>query len=337
MSKITKDTKIGVLYGGWSDEREISLQSGSSVYNTLKDAGYSVYLCDLNNNKEELKKFINKYSIEIIFSLIHGAGGEDGVIQSWLDHIDVRYVGSDAKSSELSFSKTKTKNIWHESGLSTPDYLSNIALESWMLTAISIYNKRKLTDDTSSIDKEINEKINSFFEKYDKYILKPDCSGSSVGIKIFNNPDDLNNYLKPFWKDYLDNASTKYFLETYISGSEYTAPIIGNTVFPIIKIETKREFYDYQAKYIDEDTNFTFPRFDSDLLKKITSVCSRAFESIGCKGWGRVDFFIDNDKEIHLIEVNTIPGMTSHSLVPMSAKKNNLSYLELILLILETE
>ena len=336
MSKITKDTIIGILYGGWSDEREISLESGSSVYDSLKDAGYKVFLFDLKNNKEELSKFISKYSIEIIFNLIHGTGGEDGTIQSWLDDLQVKYVGSNSKSSRLSFSKTKTKEIWIRSKLKTPDFISHVDLESWILAAISMNNKNKPSDDNSSFKQETIKKINNFLESYDRYVLKPDCSGSSVGIKIFNNSNELSNHCESLSKDCLDNAISQNFLEKYISGSEYTAPIIGNTVFPIIKIETKREFYDYQAKYVDDDTSFTFPSFDSNLQRIINSKCLKAFKSLGCKGWGRVDFFIDDDNGIYLIEVNTIPGMTSHSLVPMSAKQKNLSYLDLILLILNT-
>ena len=335
MSKITKDTIIGILYGGWSDEREISLESGSSVYGSLKDAGYKVFLFDLKNNKEELSKFISKYSIEIIFNLIHGTGGEDGTIQSWLDDLQIKYVGSNSKSSRLSFSKTKTKEIWIKSELTTPDFISHVDLESWILEAISM-NKGNPSDDNSSFKQETIKKINNFLESYDRYVLKPDCSGSSVGIKIFNNPSELSNHCESLSKDCLDNAINQNFLEKYISGSEYTAPIIGNTVFPIIKIETKREFYDYQAKYVDDDTSFTFPSFDSSLQRIINSKCLKAFKSLGCKGWGRVDFFIDDDNGIYLIEVNTIPGMTSHSLVPMSAKQKNLSYLDLILLILNT-
>ena len=336
MSKITKDTIIGILYGGWSDEREISLESGSSVYDSLKDAGYKVFLFDLKNNKEELSKFISKYSIEIIFNLIHGTGGEDGTIQSWLDDLQVKYVGSNSKSSRLSFSKTKTKEIWIRSKLKTPDFISHVDLESWILAAISMNNKGNPSDDNSSFKQETIKKINNFLESYDRYVLKPDCSGSSVGIKIFNNPNELSYHCESLSKDYLENTISQNFLEKYISGSEYTAPIIGNTVFPIIKIETKREFYDYQAKYVDDDTSFTFPSSDSNLQKLINSKCLKAFKSLGCKGWGRVDFFIDDDNGIYLIEVNTIPGMTSHSLVPMSAKQKNLSYLDLILLILNT-
>jgi len=302
MIKINKDTNIGILYGGWSNEREISLESGEVVFKTLKDAGYSVFLCDLKNNQDDLINFVHKNSIDIVFNLIHGTGGEDGTVQSWLDDIGVNYVGSDTKSSKVSFSKIMTKLKWLDNGLKTPDYIGNI------------------------ID---HENLNLIFSGTNKYVLKPDKSGSSVGIKILNNSKELSMSLSSV------NYHNEYFVEEYAEGYEYTAPIIGDIVFPIIKIETKREFYDYQAKYIDDDTSFTFPIFEPDMLEKIESTCLKAFQVLGCKGWGRVDFFIDNN-EISLIEVNTIPGMTSHSLVPMSAKKKGYTYLQLVELLLNS-
>jgi len=302
MIKINKDTNIGILYGGWSNEREISLESGEVVFKTLKDAGYSVFLCDLKNNQDDLINFVHKNSIGIVFNLIHGTGGEDGTVQSWLDDIGVNYVGSDTKSSKISFSKIMTKLKWLDNGLKTPDYIGNI-IE--------------------------HENLNLIFSGTNKYVLKPDKSGSSVGIKILNNSKELSISLSSV------NSHNEYFVEEYVEGYEYTAPIIGNIVFPIIKIETKREFYDYQAKYIDDDTSFTFPIFEPDMLEKIESTCLKAFQVLGCKGWGRVDFFIDNN-EISLIEVNTIPGMTSHSLVPMSAKKKGYTYLQLVELLLNS-
>ena len=302
--------KIGILCGGWSDERPISLKSGNSVYESLIDNGYDAYIfdfkkidfaADFHNEFEMLSSFLSSNKIDLVFNLIHGTGGEDGTVQAWLDDIGVNYVGSDTKSSKLSFSKLSTKRKWRDNGLKTPAYAEKL----------------------SSIIAG-NENQSLFLGDTTKYVLKPDKSGSSVGIKIFNNVKDLSMALSSI------SSYDEYFVEEYVEGHEYTAPIIGNTVFPIIKIETKREFYDYQAKYIDDDTSFTFPEFESDMLEKIESTCLKAFKVLGCKGWGRVDFFIDKDNEISLIEINTIPGMTDHSLVPMSASHINISYIELI-------
>ncbi len=288
---------IGILSGGWSEERLISLESGKAVYDNLHQEGYTVFLCNLKKDQSELVDFVQKFSIDIIFNLIHGTGGEDGTIQSWLDNLNINYIGSNSQSSKLSFSKVMTKQKWLNNGLKTPDYSVTELIE--------------------------------FFEKNNKCILKPDKSGSSVGIEIITNKQNLLNFQSS--KNVGD-----YFVEEYMEGSEYTAPIIGDIVYPIIKIETKREFYDYQAKYVDEDTSFTSPTFDPDMLKEIELTCLKAFQVLGCKGWGRVDFFIDKNKDISLIEVNTIPGMTSHSLVPMSAKKKGLNFTELIIEILKT-
>ena len=302
MNNVLAKMKIGVLCGGWSDERSISLNSGNSVYESLIDNGYNAYIFDFKKNEfEMLSSFLSSNKIDLIFNLIHGTGGEDGTVQAWLDDIGINYVGSDTESSKLSFSKIMTKQKWVDNGLKTPAYAEKL----------------------SSIIAG-NENQSLFFGDTTKYVLKPDKSGSSVGIKIFNNVKDLSMALSSI------SSYDEYFVEEYVEGHEYTAPIIGNTVFPIIKIETKREFYDYQAKYIDDDTSFTFPEFESDMLEKIESTCLKAFEVLGCKGWGRVDFFIDKDNEISLIEVNTIPGMTDHSLVPMSASHINISYIELI-------
>ena len=302
MNNVLAKMKIGVLCGGWSDERSISLNSGNSVYESLINNGYDAYIFDFKKNKfEMLSNFLSSNKIDLVFNLIHGTGGEDGTVQAWLDDIGVNYVGSDTESSKLSFSKIMTKQKWVDNGLKTPAYAEKL----------------------SSIIAG-NENQSLFFGDTTKYVLKPDKSGSSVGIKIFNNVKDLSMALSSI------SSYDEYFVEEYVEGHEYTAPIIGNTVFPIIKIETKREFYDYQAKYIDDDTSFTFPEFKPDMLKKIESICLKAFKVLGCKDWGRVDFFIDKDNEISLIEINTIPGMTDHSLVPMSANHINISYIELI-------
>ena len=302
MNNVLTKMKIGILCGGWSDERSISLNSGNSVYESLINNGYDAYIFDFKKNKfEMLSNFLSSNKIDLVFNLIHGTGGEDGTVQAWLDDIGIDYVGSDTESSKLSFSKIMTKKKWVDNELKTPAYIEKV----------------------QSIISE-NENQSLFLGDINKYVLKPDKSGSSVGIKIFNNAKDLSKGLSSV------DSYDEFFVEEYVEGHEYTAPIIGDTVFPIIKIETKREFYDYQAKYIDDDTSFTFPEFKPDMLKKIESICLKAFQVLGCKGWGRVDFFIDKDNEISLIEINTIPGMTDHSLVPMSANHINISYIKLI-------
>ncbi len=307
------NSNIAILYGGWSDERAISLESGKSVFESLKSHGYNVFLFDFaKNDPHMLHDFILHNNIDMVFNLMHGVGGEDGTVQKYLEKISVSSIGSGSESSRLSFNKITTKEIWLENGLQTPKYCA--------------------------ISQDIFE--NNILDTFgDKVVLKPIESGSSVGIKILNKKDLITkkntspfDYLCSFMDINID--PDKYFIEEYINCPEYTAPIIKDVVYPIIKIETDREFYNYDAKYIDDDTSFIFPEFSRDIQELINNVALDAFHSLGCKNWGRVDFFMDDSYNINLIEVNSIPGMTSHSLVPMSANKAGLSYHDLIMLIL---
>ena len=219
------------------------------------------------------------------------------LIQSYLDTLMVKYVGSNEKSSRDSFDKIITKNIWVKNGLPTPDYL---ILEQ---------------------EVEYKEIVNTLGNNF---IVKPIKSGSSVDIEIINSQVDYEKYIRN------KKILSEYFAEQLVEGKEYTAPVICDEIFPIVQIETNRKFYDYHAKYIDENTIFTFPNFEEKDLINIQKIVKEAFFSTGCQGWGRVDFFIDNQKKIQLIEVNSIPGMTDHSLVPMSANKNKLNFIELL-------
>ncbi len=309
------DQNIAILYGGWSDERDISLDSGKSVFDTLSANGYKVHLFDFNSdNPKLLSDFILKNRIDIVFNLMHGIGGEDGTVQRYLEDLSIKSIGSDSKSSQASFNKISTKKTWQDINLPTPNFCS--------------------------ISKDIFEYdlLDNFGEKI---VLKPIESGSSVGIKILKTKDLLLNDNKASFDNLCASMDegfsvSKYFIEEYIDCPEYTAPIIAGKVFPIIKIQTEREFYNYDAKYIDNDTSFTFPEFSIKIQDHINTITLKAFKSLGCSTWGRVDFFMDDKYNINLIEVNSIPGMTSHSLVPMSASKAGMSYLQLINLILTT-
>ena len=302
---------IGILCGGWSDERSVSLDSGKSAYNSLISSDLNAFIFDFQDNDiNMLSKFIKSNNIDLVLNLIHGSGGEDGLVQSYLDKLSIKYIGSNSESSKLSFNKVHTKEVWLKNGLNTPNYL-------------------RLSDSISS------KKLEKMFG--DKFILKPCESGSSVGIKVF----DTTDFYSSSSTDILEKLSLSsvnscdYFIEEFIIAPEYTAPIINNQVLPIIKIETKREFYNYEAKYLDNDTVFSFPEFSQDIYENINLICMKDFNSTGCSNWGRVDFFMDNDSSVNLIEINSIPGMTDHSLVPKSAKKNGLSYHQLLLLLLK--
>lgn len=308
------DKNIAILYGGWSDERDISLDSGKSVYEALQKDGLKVFLFDFDKDDQAtLEKFIIKNKVDLVFNLIHGIGGEDGHIQKYLEKLPVQFIGSDSESSYKSFNKILTKDLWASNNLLTPKY---------HLVKPDMFEK--ITIDNFS----------------GKIVLKPAQSGSSVGIKILNlqeiiSTDPTLSYKKLCMHMIEDIAPNDYFIEEYIDNAEYTAPIISNKVYPIIKIDTEREFYNYNAKYIDNNTSFTFPKFPTLVQDKINNTVLKAFTILGCSTWGRIDFFMNDNYDINLIEINSIPGMTSHSLVPMSAKKFGLSYIDLIKLILK--
>ena len=308
------DKNIAILYGGWSDERDISLDSGKSVYQALQEDGLNVFLFDFDRDDPEiLEQFIIKNKVDLVFNLMHGVGGEDGHVQKYLEKLPVQFIGSDSGSSYKSFNKILTKDLWASNNFLTPKY------------------------HTVKPDMFEHITINNFS---DKVVLKPIKSGSSVGIRILNLQDFITTNSALSYKrlcEYMvdDIAPHDYFIEQYIDHAEYTAPIISNKVYPIIKIDTEREFYNYNAKYIDNNTSFTFPKFPESVQEKINNTALDAFALLGCSTWGRIDFFMNQNFEINLIEINSIPGMTSHSLVPMSAKHSGLNYIDLIKLLLE--
>ena len=177
------DKNICIIYGGWSEERDISLQSGRAVYDVLKEAGYKVFILDLLQDKNILKDFTKKNSIDLIFNLIHGKGGEDGLVQSWIEALKINYVGSDSNSSLTSFSKIDTKIVWLENNLNTPEYITSNQIFNYFN-----YKNKNISD--VEMSKSIME-CKEFFIKNKKFILKPNCSGSSVGVKIYDDMTKL--------------------------------------------------------------------------------------------------------------------------------------------------
>ena len=296
---MNKDCNICILGGGWSNEREISLRSSQDVYKVLLEHKHNVVLYDMNNNSyDDLKSFLNNNSIDLVLNLIHGEGGEDGTIQSYLDDMNIKYCGSNSHSSHLSFNKFKTKKIWREHNLMTPDF--------------EIYSNQSYKD-------LINSYGNTFF-------IKDTCSGSSNNIYQIKNNHDFDNFIH-------NKNNREFMIEKKISSDEYTAAILNNKVLPIIKIVPSNEFYDFDAKYKSDETKFLFPELSQDMISVITDQVMKSFDVLGCKTWARVDFFI-SDNTVILLEINTIPGMTDHSLVPKAAKVYGLSYYQLVLEIL---
>jgi len=296
---INLDSKICILGGGWSNEREISLKSSNDVFQSLKNNNHNVIFYDMiNDSFDDLKIFLKNQSIDIVFNLMHGEGGEDGKVQSYLDKLNIKYCGSDSKSSAISFNKYLTKNIWIKNNLLTPDFL--------------IYDKQSY----EYLAKKFGP---SFF-------IKDTCSGSSNNIFLIQNIEDFNKFSN-------NSSNRQFMIEKKIHAQEYTAAIINKKVLPIIEIEPSNNFYDFDAKYKSDKTRFSFPDLNKNMITEIHDSVLKAFNCLGCNTWARVDFFIDNNKTV-LLEINTIPGMTDHSLVPKAAKESGLNYYQLIIEIL---
>jgi len=292
--------KVAVLMGGDSNERAISLLSGDAVFHALKRLGIEVDTFDPSErNIEEIKTY-NR-----VFIALHGRGGEDGSIQAFLKSKKVAYTGSDSASSAIGMDKIKTKLLWRSLNISTPDFL-------------------KVTEKTSYTD--IVDSIGLPF------FIKPSNEGSSIGIdKIKSEQQYKEAFLKA------SKIDVNVIVERFVDGEEYTVAIVNNKTLPVIKIKPSNEFYDYEAKYLKEDTQYICPSgIEEDKEALIAQEALKAFKAIGCSSWGRVDFMMDQKGCHYFIEVNTSPGMTSHSLVPMAAKEIGINFDQLVLEILKT-
>ncbi len=290
--------KVAVLMGGWSAEREVSLKSGQAVLQALQGQGVDAHGVDADRNLcEQLKGF------DRVFNILHGRGGEDGEVQGMLNVMRIPYTGSGVLGSALAMDKLLTKRIWQGVDLPVPAYR---VLQSEQHCARAI--------------EELGLPL----------MVKPVLEGSSIGMsKVMREQDML-----PAWRVARDCHCT-VIAEQFIHGEEYTAAILGDRVLPMIRLETKRDFYDYQAKYVDDDTRYICPcGLDEDVEKLLGVMVLKAFAVVQGEGWGRVDFMMDRHGRPWLIEVNTVPGMTDHSLVPMAAKQAGLSFEELVVEIL---
>jgi len=289
---------IAVLMGGYSTEREISLMSGKAVYKALLKDNVECFSFDLTEDNLD-KLWIKEF--DKAFIVLHGRGGEDGYIQSLLDKRKVPFTGSGVEASNLCMNKAHTKDVWlkHELPLSP----SIVATQGKPINPIDFPLP---------------------------WAIKPTLEGSSIGITKVENKSELKIALELAWQ-YNDEA----LIEHWIEGDEYTVAILGNQALPSIKIISDHDFYDYDSKYFSNKTEYLCP---SDLSnqqeKNIQTIAMKAFNLTGASGWGRADFILDKDKNPYLLEINTVPGMTSHSLVPMAAKAAGMNFEQLVLKIL---
>lgn len=283
MSDPRRFGKVAVLLGGRSAEREISLISGRAVLDALLRSGVDAHPFDpAERPLEQLLGY------DRAFIVLHGRGGEDGTIQGALEWLGVRYTGSGVLGSALAMDKVRTKQLWQSVGIPTPEW-------------IEVHDASDLAK-VRAVDAPL--------------AVKPAREGSSIGITRVTKASELD----AAWRTAAALDPT-VIVERWVEGDEYTASIVGDASLPLIKLETPNvEFYDYQAKYFREDTVYRCPAgLDPEVERRLNTLCLRAFHAVGARGWGRVDLMLDRNGEAWLLEVNTVPGMTSHSLVPMAA------------------
>ena len=288
-----------MLMGGDSAEREISLLSGQRVMQALDAAGFNVAPIDAADN---LVGQLQSIKPTRVFNILHGRGGEDGIVQGLLRSMGIPFTGSDVLASALAMDKLRSKLLWQQLGLQTAGFVTLDDHSDW----------------------------SSIIKTFGRVVVKPVNEGSSIGMSIAANPGELQQAFETA-RQY-DRA---ILAERYINGDEYTVPVLQQLPLPAIQLQTDREFYDFDAKYVANDTRYICPvDLPEGEMEALNELVLRAFNSLGCEGWGRVDLMRDHDGEFYLLEVNTIPGMTDHSLVPMAARQAGISFEDLLLQIL---
>ncbi len=301
MAAVSEFGKVAVLMGGWSVEREVSLNSGAMVCAGLIEAGIDAHALDVGH---DIATILQSQKFDRVFNILHGKGGEDGVIQGLLEVLQIPYTGSDVTASALAMNKLLTKHVWQSYDLPMAkhhviqdiDYLGHIVDQLGL-----------------------------------PLILKPVSEGSSVGVCKVSSLTELEAAVAEH------QHLGELMAEAYVDGEEYTISILADQALPVIRLETKNVFYDYEAKYLTDDTSYHIPcGLNKAEEQDMQALALQAFQVLGARGWGRVDLMRDDDGNNYLIELNTQPGMTDHSLVPKAAAAAGISYPELVKRILAT-
>ena len=292
--------RVAVLYGGTSAEREVSLKSGAQVLGALQSAGVDVFGIDVG---DDLLDILQREKIDLAFIILHGRGGEDGSMQGLLECLGIPYTGSGILASALAMDKLRTKQVWKSLGLPTPHHAVLGSAADCILAG-----------------GELGFPL----------IVKPAHEGSSIGMAKVNSVEELIDA----WKA-ASTYDSQVLVEQWISGPEFTVATLRDQMLPPIALGTPHSFYDYDAKYLASDTQYRIPcGLDAVKEQELIDLCARSCEAIGIAGWGRVDVMQDADGQFWLLEVNTAPGMTDHSLVPMAARAAGLDFQQLVLAIL---
>lgn len=301
-----KSLKIGVIAGGVSAEREVSLSTGKGIYESLSGSGYNTRFIDFKNNPVDISG-----QIDIAFIALHGKYGEDGTVQGLLELLKIPYTGSGVLASAIAMDKIFSKKIFRNENILTPDY-KEISSESLL----------NMGEVKSSVCNKIGYPV----------IVKPNRGGSTIGVTIVDKEEKLQEAVKAALI-----YDRKVLIEKFISGKLLTVSVIGDkpVSLPIIEIRPKSGFYDYQAKYTSGYTDYIVPaKFNIETSNKISEIAEYCYQSLNCSGYARIDFIMGNDKKVYTLEANTIPGMTPTSLVPKAANACGISYDLLVEIIL---
>lgn len=294
--------RVALVKGGWAAERDVSLVSGAACEAALQRAGIDLTIIDVRSPAD--LDVLHSDHFDRVFNIIHGRGGEDGQLQALLELKGIPCTGSGVLGSALAMDKLRSKYLWAGAGMPTPAY-------------------RKLTspEDCEEAARTMTLPL----------MVKPSLEGSSIGMSKVHRGEDLSAALD------LAARYGEVFVEQWVEGAEYTVSILDGQALPLIRLETDQDFYDYAAKYERDDTRYHCPcGLEGDEESRLKNLAMEAFEAVGAGGWGRVDLMVDRDGQPWLIEVNTVPGMTGHSLVPMAARQAGIDFDELALRILMT-
>lgn len=297
--------RVAVLYGGDSAEREVSLKSGNAVHAALVRAGVDAHLLDFR--KDTVKTLLTG-TYDRVFIALHGRGGEDGTLQGLLEMLGIPYTGSGVLASALAMDKSRTKRLWQAEHLPTPDFIT-----------------------VNGADYDFDIVANAAAAMGYPLSVKPSHEGSSIGVYRVESESELKKAIAS-----AGLHDGELLVEKWVIGKEFTVAVLDDMALPAIGLSTDHTFYDFDAKYLSNDTRYLLPcGLSAAAEQEMQALAEKAFKVLGCRGWARIDVMQDEDGNFWLLEANTVPGMTDHSLVPMAAKAAGIEFEELVVRILK--